>query len=99
MLAERFGDFYLFFSKQVNQLQRVYRGFSNVVVVANHEGILRMLCDVFDALGPRVEFFLGVKIVVALEAGNFRVVGEPRVVPAAVQPEIADWGSGSLCRL
>ena len=66
------------------EVELVHGGFSNVVVVANYEGIFRVFYDVFDALGPRVEFFLGIEIVVALEARNFGVVGEPRVVSASM---------------
>ena len=64
------------------------------MIVGDNEGVRSVLGDFSNAGDPGSEFFGGVEIVVALVGGNGSVVGEPRVVAAAVKADIADGRSG-----
>src|SRR5260370_11932820 len=63
------------------------------MIIGDNEGVARLFPDGPDAVSPGREFLGGVKIVVALMLRNFRIVGEPRIVAAAVQANVANRGS------
>ena len=92
--AQRLGNFHFGAFQDADQLQSVDDTFALVVVVGDDEDFAGALGDFGDALGPRRELFGGIKIVVALVGRHGRIVGEPGVVAAAVQPHIADRGRG-----
>lgn len=75
-------------------MEGVDNGFALEVIVGDDEGVAGMFGDFADAGGPGSEFFGGVKIVVALVGGDGGVVGEPGVVAAAVEADVADGRSG-----
>ena len=91
-LAERLGDFHFCAGEQVDELQRVYDGFSFEMIVGDDEGGVAAFGHVLDARGPGLEFLLGVEVVVALRGRRGGIVAEPGVVAAAVQADVGDAG-------
>src|SRR5690348_2876606 len=95
MDAERLRYLHFFVLEDAHDLQRVDHRLALKMVVGNDEGGTRMLADFPDSRGPRLQFLGGVKVVVTLVGRNGFVVGEPGIVAAAVQPNVAD-GRGRL---
>jgi len=96
VFAERLGDFHFLAGEQVDQLKRVDHAFRFVMIVGDDESFLAVPRDVFRALRPRFEFSFRIEIVIALVAGRFGIVAEPRVVAAAVQANVADGSRGAF---
>src|SRR5205807_4538704 len=73
-----------------DELERIDDGLPLKMVVGDDERPLRMLAEFTDGPDPWIELFRRVQIVVALVRRNIFVVGEPSIVAAAVQADIAD---------
>jgi hypothetical protein len=93
VLAERFGNFDFGAFEDVDELEGVDDGLALEMIVGDDEGVPGLSGDFVDAGDPRSQFFRGVEIVVALVGGNGRVVGEPRVVAAAMKTDVAEGRS------
>ena len=68
--------------------------FALKVIVGDDKSRAGTCRDFANAHDPGIQLFGGVKIVVAFVCGNARVVGEPGVIAAAVQADVADGRSG-----
>lgn len=99
VMAQGLRDFDFFAGEGVDELKRVDRGFAEVVIVGDDEGVCGGLGNVTDSDGPGIEFLDGIEIVVALGRGRLGIVGEPVIVTAAVEPDVADRGSDAVARL
>lgn len=95
VLAEIVGHFEFCSLQNTEELQGVYGGFAQVVVVGDHEDIAGVLLDFLDARDPGLEFVERVEIVVAFVGRELGIVTEPGVVAAAVEADVAD-GRGAL---
>src|SRR6266478_5160951 len=93
----RHGDLGVF--EHADELQGIDDGFAEVVIVGDNKDVARFFGDALDAMRPGSELPRGVKIVVALVLGNFRVVAEPSIVTAAMQADVAEGRSGFVIRL
>src|SRR5579863_4718535 len=96
VMTERFGYLHFFPGQQINKLQRVDDAFALEMIVGDHESCAGMFGDVPDAFCPGFQFVFFVKIVVALGWRNEGIIGEPCVIPAAVEPDVANMRGGAL---
>jgi len=75
--------------QDADELQSVNDSLALKVIVGDDEGVGRMFGDVANARDPGIELFGGIEIVVAFMGGRGGIVGEPGVVAAAVQSDVA----------
>jgi hypothetical protein len=89
LAAKRFRHFHFRALQNVDELQGVDHRFALKMIVGDDKSFAGPLGDFADSRNPGRELFRRVKIVVALMRWDGFVVGEPSVVPAAVQPHVA----------
>src|SRR5438093_3105594 len=90
MPAERLRHLHFRSLQDADELQRVDYCFALKVIVGDDKRLASPLRDFVDASNPRRQLFGGVKIVVALVRRDGRIVAEPSVVAAPVQPHVSD---------
>ena len=93
VLTQGLGYFHLGAFQGADQLQGVDDGLALKVIVRNHESVAGVLVDRTDTRDPRIQLVRGIEIVVTLVGRSVRIVGEPGVIAAAVQADIADGRS------
>ncbi len=96
--AERLGHLYFGALEDADELEGVDNGFALIVIVGDDKGVASVFRDFADAPGPRSKFFRRIEIVVAFVGGDGGVVGEPGVVPAAVEANVANGRGGRFGR-
>jgi len=96
--AQRLRHLYFRALEDADELEGVDDSFALIVIVGDDKGVARVFRDFADAPGPGSKFFRGIKIVVAFVSGDGGVVGEPGVVPAAVEADVADRRGGRFGR-
>src|SRR5712692_1068197 len=95
MVPQRLGHLHFLSGEQTDQLQGVHDGFALVVIVGDDKSRVRARGKLADALGPGLELFLAVEIVVTVVRGHRRVIAEPGVVPPAVQANVTHRPGGT----
>ncbi len=99
MRAERLWHLYFGALEDADELEGVDHGFALIVIVGDDKGVASVFGDFADAPGPGTKFFRRIEIVVAFVGRDGGVVGEPGVVPAAVEADVADGRGGRFGRL
>jgi hypothetical protein len=94
VLPKRLGNFDFRAFEDADELEGVDDGLALKVIVGDDKGVAGVFGDFANARDPGSEFFGRVKIIVALVGGDGGIVREPGIVAAAMETDIADWGSG-----
>jgi hypothetical protein len=97
-MSQRLRDLHLLLGQQVNKLEGVYDRLRLKMIVGDHEGGARPRCNLLDPLGPRIEFLLRIKVVVAFFGRTHGIIAEPSIVAAAVQTNVSYRRRGLLTR-
>src|SRR5438552_700439 len=88
MFPQRLRHFHLFALQRRDQFQRVHHRFPFIMIVRNHINFPRRFFQLLHALGPRLQLFRRVQIVVSFVRRNRFIITKPSIVPPSVQPHI-----------
>jgi hypothetical protein len=94
VLAKRLGNFDFGAFEDADELEGVDDRLALEVIVGDNKGVAGVFGDFANASDPGSEFFGGIKIIVAFVGRDGGIVGEPGIVAAAVEADIADGRSG-----
>ncbi len=92
MLTKGLRYFHFGTIKNADQLEGVDHSFALIVIIGDDVSVASLLGDSPNACNPRIELVGGVKVIVALMRGSVGIVGEPGIVTAAMEADVADLG-------